>query len=140
MKFERLKRRTQINKGQIDIAPLVDVMFLLLIFFMLTSNFILQPGIKVRLPHAVTSEIIESENLIISVTGQDLLYLNFKPTQIGAVTEKLKEAAQNDASVLIKADIAASLGRIVEIWDLCRQLGIDKVNIATNQPNDRLTR
>ncbi len=140
MKFERLKRRTQINKGQIDIAPLVDVMFLLLIFFMLTSNFILQPGIKVRLPRAVTSEIIESENLILSVTGQDLLYLNFKPIQIGVVAEKLKEAAQNDASVLIKADIGASLGRIVEIWDLCRQLGIDKVNIATNQPNDHLTR
>jgi len=133
MKFARLKRRTDLQKGQIDIAPLVDVMFLLLIFFMLTSNFVLQPGIKVRLPKAVTSEIIDSENLIISITSQDLIYLNYKPIQIGVLTELLQKAAREDSGVLIKADVGSSLGRIVEIWDLCRELGIDKVNIATNQ-------
>ena len=134
MKFSRLKRRTAVQKGVIDIAPLVDVMFLLLIFFMLTSNFILQPGIKVHLPKAITSEIIDSENLIVSVTSQDLLYLNYKPINIGVLTELLDKAAQENSSVLIKADVGASLGRVVEIWDLCRQLGIEKVNIATNQP------
>jgi len=134
MKFSRLKRRTAVQKGVIDIAPLVDVMFLLLIFFMLTSNFILQPGIKVHLPKAITSEIIDSENLIVSVTSQDLLYLNYKPIHIGVLTELLDKAAQENSSVLIKADVGASLGRVVEIWDLCRQLGIEKVNIATNQP------
>jgi len=134
MKFQRLKRRTALHKGQIDIAPLVDVMFLLLIFFMLTSNFILQPGIKVRLPKAVTSEIIDSENLILSVTSQDLLYLNYKPVQIGVLVEILEKASREGSSVLIKADRGASLGRIVEIWDLCRELKIEKVNIATNQP------
>lgn len=134
MRFERLKRRTEIRKGQIDIAPLVDVTFLLLIFFMLTSNFILQPGIKVRLPKAITSEIIDSENIVISVTSQDLLYLNYKPIQIGILREILEEAAIQKSSILIKADRGTSLGRIVEIWDLCRELGIQKVNIATNQP------
>ena len=133
MKFARLKRRTDLQKGQIDIAPLVDVMFLLLIFFMLTSNFVLQPGIKVRLPKAVTSEIIDSENLIISITSQDLIYLNYKPIQIGVLTELLQKAAREGSGILIKADVGSSLGRIVEIWDLCRELGIDKVNIATNQ-------
>ncbi|MBF0253535.1 MAG: biopolymer transporter ExbD [Candidatus Omnitrophica bacterium] len=134
MQFSRLKRRTALHKGVIDIAPLVDVMFLLLIFFMLTSNFILQPGIKVRLPRAVTSEIIDSENLVVSVTSQDLLYLNYKPIQIGVLGDLLEKAARDNSSVLIKADAGASLGRIVEIWDLCRHLGIRKVNIATNQP------
>ena len=134
MKFSRLKRRTAVQKGVIDIAPMVDVMFLLLIFFMLTSNFILQPGIKVHLPNAITSEIIDSENLIVSVTSQDLLYLNYKPIHIGVLAELLDKAAQENSSVLIKADVGASLGRVVEIWDLCRQLGIEKVNIATNQP------
>jgi len=135
MRFSKVKRRSELRKGQIDIAPLVDVMFLLLIFFMLTSNFILQPGIKVHLPKAVTSEIIDSENLIISVTSQDLLYLNYKPIQMGVFAELLKEAALEHSSVLIKSDVGASVGRIVEIWDLCRQFGIQKVNIATNQPD-----
>jgi biopolymer transport protein ExbD len=133
MRFKRIVRRTHLAKGQIDIAPLVDVMFLLLIFFMLTSNFILQPGIRIRLPKAVTSEVISSEDLIISITAQDLIYLNRKPIEIGPLVEKLKQAAQEKSGLLIKADTGSSLGRIVEIWDLCRQLGISQVNIATNQ-------
>lgn len=133
MRFKRLKRRTEIEKGQLDIAPLIDVVFLLLIFFMLTSNFVFQPGIKVRLPKAVTSEVISSENIVVAVTGQDLLFLNDKPITISQLVSELKVAAKNNRSLLLKADTGASLGRVVEIWDLCRELGIAQINIATNQ-------
>ena len=133
MRFERLHRRTEIRKGQLDIAPLVDVVFLLLIFFMLTSNFVFQPGIKVSLPKAVTSEVMQSQNLVITVTGQDLLFLNEEPISFEALVAKLKEAASENKALLLKADTRASLGRVVEIWDLCRDLGIPQINIATNQ-------
>ena len=133
MRFERVKRRTEIKKGQLDIAPLIDVVFLLLIFFMLTSNFIFQPGIKVRLPKAITSEVIPADNIVITVSGQDLLFLNDKPIAIHELVAQLKMAAQENKSLLIKADTRSSLGRVVEIWDLCRELGIAQVNIATNQ-------
>lgn len=133
MRFKRLKRRTEIHKGQLDIAPLIDVVFLLLIFFMLTSNFVLQPGIRVRLPRAVTSEIIDSGNLVVSVTSQDLTYIDYDPIQTAALKDLLEEASHKGASVMIKADVGSSVGKIVEIWDLCRRAGIAKVNIATNQ-------
>lgn len=133
MRFERLKRRTEIRKGQLDIAPLIDVMFLLLIFFMLTSNFVFQPGIRVSLPKAVTSEVLGSESIVVSVTGQDLLYLQDKPISIGDLTKDLREAARQKRSLLLKADTGASLGRVVEIWDLCREYGIPQINIATTQ-------
>ena len=136
MRFKRLKRRTVIHKGQLDITPLIDVVFNLLIFFMLTSNFIFQPGIKVNLPRAVTSEVISSENLVINVTGQDLLFLNDKPITIVELTEELKKAARENKSLLLKSDTSASLGRVVEIWDLCRELGIPQINIATNSKPD----
>jgi biopolymer transport protein ExbD len=133
MRFKRLVRRAHIAKGQIDIAPLIDVMFLLLIFFMLTSNFILQPGIQVRLPRAITSEVIHSENLVISITSQDLIYLDKKPIEVSALVHELRRVRDEGLSLLMKADVGASLGRIVEIWDLCRRLGVERVNIATNQ-------
>ena len=133
MRFSRLKRRTEIKKGQLDMAPLIDVVFLLLIFFMLTSNFVFQPGIKVSLPKAITSEVISSENFVVTVTEQDLLFLNGQPITITELVSKLKEAYQEDRSLLLKADTNASLGRVVEIWDLCRELGIPQINIATNQ-------
>lgn len=133
MRFSRLKRRTAIEKGQLDTTPLIDVVFNLLIFFMLTSNFVFQPGIKVSLPKAITSEMISSENIVINVTGQDLLFLNDKPITINDLVSKLKEAAEGNKSLLLKADTNASLGRVVEIWDMCRELGIPQINIATNQ-------
>ena len=133
MRFNRLNRRTQIKKGELDIAPLIDVVFQLLIFFMLTSNFVIQPGIKVALPRAITSEVLSSESFIVTLTGQDLLFLNDKPITIQELVVQLKQAAGASKSMLLKADNGASLGRVVEIWDLCRELGIPQINIATNQ-------
>jgi biopolymer transport protein ExbD len=133
MRFERLKRRTEIKKGQLDIAPLIDVMFLLLIFFMLTSNFVVQPGIKVSLPKAISSEVIRRENLVVTLTGQDLTFLNDEPVTIQELTSRIREAAQDNKTVLLKADTGASLGRVVEIWDLCREAGVPQINIATAQ-------
>jgi biopolymer transport protein ExbD len=120
-------------KGQLDMAPLIDVVFLLLIFFMLTSNFVVQSGIKVHLPKAISSEVIRSENLVVTLTGQDLLFLNEQPITVNVLTEKIREAAQEKKTLMLRADTNASLGRIVEIWDLCRELGVPQINIATNQ-------
>jgi biopolymer transport protein ExbD len=133
MRFKRLKRRTTIEKGQLDLAPMIDVVFNLLIFFMLSSNFIFQPGIKVSLPKAITSEVLSGENIVINVTGQDLLFLNDQPITINQLVTELKKAASENKTLLLKADTSASLGRVVEIWDLCRDLGIAQINIATNQ-------
>ena len=133
MRFKRLKRRTEILKGQLDMAPLIDVVFQLLIFFMLTSNFVVQSGIKVHLPKAISSEVVRSENLVVTLTGQDLLFLNDQPITINVLTEKIREAAEENKTLMLKADTSASLGRVVEIWDLCRQLGVAQINIATNQ-------
>ena len=132
MRFKRLKRRTEIEKGHLDIAPLIDVVFLLLIFFMLTSNFVVQSGIKVHLPKALSSEVVRAENLVVTLTGQDLLFLNDEPITVNVLTDKIRQAAQENKAVMLKADTGASLGRVVEIWDLCRQFGVSQINIATN--------
>ena len=136
MRFTRLKRRTSHSKGQLDVTmkvPLIDVMYNLLIFFMLTSNFVIQPGIKVVLPKAITSEVLSSENVIVTLSGQDLLFWNEQPITIGDLGVKIRQAAQDNKAVLLKADTNASLGRVVEIWDMCREAGIPQINIATNQ-------
>jgi biopolymer transport protein ExbD len=118
---------------QIDIAPLIDVVFQLLIFFMLTSSFVIQPGIKVNLPKAVTSESVQIENIEIIVSGENVLYFNGKVVTMQELKNFLKQISKRGQSVMIKADRRASLGRVVEIWDLCRENGIKQLNIATNQ-------
>lgn len=130
MKF---KRRVSLETGRLDIAPLIDVIFLLLIFFMLTSSFIFQPGIKINLPKALTSEVIQRENLIIIVREDNSLYINEREINYDELSSRLMIAAKESKPILIKADRKASLGRIVEVWDMCRVQGIRKINIATTQ-------
>lgn len=130
MKF---KRRVFIEKGQLDITPLIDTIFLLLIFFMLTSSFIFQPGIKVNLPKAITGEIIQRENLILVIDRNNKVFVEDRIMTDDELKSRLNMAAQKDQSILIKADRKASLGEMVRMWDLCRQENITRINIATTQ-------
>ena len=133
----RFKRHSQLEHGlgQINLVPLIDCVFLLLIFFMMTSSFTFQTGINVKLPKAVTSEVIQKENLIVAITGENVIYLNDKIATMKELELELAKAENKLRPLLIKADRRASVGRIVDVWDLCRKLEIEKINIATNQKN-----
>jgi len=118
---------------QIDIAPLIDMVFQLLIFFMLTSSFVIQPGIKVNLPKAVTSEVVKYESIEIVISAENVTYFNGNVVNNTELKNMLTQVSKRKQAILIKADKRASLGRVVEIWDSCRDLGIAQINIATNQ-------
>lgn len=124
----------EFERGQLDITPLIDVVFLLLIFFMLTSSYIFQPGIKINLPRAITSEAIQEKNLVITISAEGLIYFNQHLISLKQLTVNLEKAAQEDRPLLIRADRKASLGKVVQIWDLSREAGLSQINIATDQP------
>lgn len=130
MKF---KRTVSIEKGRLDIAPLIDVIFLLLIFFMLTSSFILQPGIKVNLPKAVTSEVLQRELLIVTVTDGNKVFIDERPVNQDELVSRITLASKQEYPLLIRADKKADVGKVIEIWDICRRMDVKQVNIATTQ-------
>lgn len=132
MKFKR-HSKLEYELKQIDIAPLIDVIFQLLIFFMLSSSFTFQSGINVKLPKAVTSDVIQEENYIITITSENVIYLNGVIITLKELTRELDKSKTKTRPILIKADRRASVGRIVDVWDICRNLGIERINIATNQ-------
>ncbi|MCM8786603.1 MAG: biopolymer transporter ExbD [Candidatus Omnitrophica bacterium] len=119
----------EVGLRQIDIAPLIDVVFQLLIFFMLTSSFISIPGINVKLPKTVTQEALNIQTLTIVITAEDILYVEGKPIVFKELEEFIKK--KNYDAIFIKADKDASLGVLVEVWDICKRLGIEKIGIAT---------
>mgnify|MGYP001587078144 CR=1 FL=1 len=129
MKF---KQHLQIEDARLDMVPLINCIFLLLIFFLLTSNFMSQSGIKISLPKAVTSEVVQGDTIVITVTSDNRFYLNETPITLVELKSKL-EKASNTEPILIKADRDVTLSKVVNIWDFCRDLGIKQVNIATNQ-------
>ena len=133
MKF---KRHTKLegDLSQIDIVPFIDIVLLLLIFFMLLSPLTSPSGINVKLPKAVTSDITK-DNIIITITGENVIYFNGKITTLKELVQTLIRPQMKGRPLLIQADRRTSVGRIVDVWNLCRKLGIEKINIATNQEN-----
>ena len=118
--------------GRIQITPLVDIVFLLLLFFMLTQAVISSPGIPVDLPAVLTIEDIASQKgLTITITKENIIYLNDKIATIEEISDELKKIKDEPGGVFIKADRDASLGRVVEVLDICRQENVQKINIAT---------
>jgi len=131
MKFKR-QIKFETGLAQFDMTPLIDVIFLLLIFFMLSSSFTVHSGIHIKLPKAVTSDVIKEENFTVSITSENVIYFKGKVTSLTELRRHLQPNTQSDIPVMIRADRRSSMGRIVDVWDLCRELGIQKINIATN--------
>lgn len=131
----RFKRHIELEHGlkSIDITPLIDMVFQLLIFFMLTSNFVVQSGLRVNLPKAATGELSQEQGLIITVSRENMLFLDKKVINNKELKSALLKARKNRMSVLIMADQRSSLGRVVEVWDMARDLGVEQVNIATDR-------
>ena len=127
------ERRHKIIGGGLDIAPFVNVFFVLLIFFMFSSSFIFQPGIKVSLPRAVTAEVVSQENAVIAITKDDVVYMNDRIITQEELSSGLSLLAKAKTPLLIKADRNSSLGKIVEVLDMCRIEGVSQVSLATSK-------
>lgn len=134
MEFEgRKKISTNLN-----IAPLIDVVFLLLLFFMLTANFVTQPGIRLSLPSAVTSKPHQDDSITIFITESNELYLNENRVSLDELLEKLKPKllAAKKKTVVIKADEKINLGLAVKVMDIAKQADAEGVVISTKTEKD----
>ena len=122
------------KKVEINVTSLIDVLFILLIFFMVTSTFLEQPGIKLELPKAQSAQVEQVENLIIYVDQQRQVFLNDKPVAIDRLEKLLKETiAENDQPTLVlRADKSVPHGLVVTIMDLAKKTGVKRLVIGTD--------
>ncbi|MFC1726309.1 ExbD/TolR family protein [candidate division KSB1 bacterium] len=118
-----------------NFSSLTDIVLLLLIFFLLSSTFIIQSGIKVQLPESETTESASNQGIIISITGTGETYLNDRKVEINELPVLLANKLENsdDKVVIINADKDTSLGRTVEIMDIAKKAGATKFHIATER-------
>ena len=132
MKFKRSINAEQ-GMRAIGIVPLFNVLFLLVIFLALSSVITAPATIDVGFPKAMTSDVIQKENIVIVITSENVIYMDGKIVAIKDLRTRISGFKNKNASILIKSDRRASVGRIVDVWNLCRAFGIERVNIATDQ-------
>ena len=120
-----------------DLTPMIDVVFQLLIFFMVTAVFAITPGLDIKLPEAEEAQAPEKENLFIVVDQDGHMKLNHQSVTFANLKEKLQEKRNildNTTLIIIQGDERATHGQIVQIMDIARQVGIIDQVIAT-EPN-----
>jgi biopolymer transport protein ExbD len=125
----------KIARGRIDPAPMVDIVFLLLIFLVLSSPYVLQPGIgAIKLPTWNKSTVYSLQDLVVTVRGDDLIFFENKAVTLAALRTALRNAAAQQTrpqELIIKADRQVSHGTIVQIMSMAFDAGITAVNLAT---------
>jgi len=125
--FTRPKRLTT----SIDMAPLIDVVFLLLIFFMLTSSFT-APSLQIKLPTATSRPDSTPEVILVAVDRQGSITLQGAPIQLSQFKSKLRalSASKSDAKIHFRGDQEMNYGLFVELMDRARQIGIVQFNLV----------
>jgi biopolymer transport protein ExbD len=126
------KTHSQIAKGLVDPAPLVDVVFLLLLFFILSSPFVMQTGFGVLLPTTRVPTLSSFQGLVVTVTRENLLFFNNQPTTFERLQQSLQAAVQQNrsAELIIKADQQVPHGTVIQIMSVALKAGISVVNLA----------
>lgn len=126
-------REKRITKSIINLTPMVDMLFLILLFFLVTSSFIEQPNIKLELPstkYAATSKI---EERVLTISQEGDIFFENKPVERKDLVPVLKNAfsKQDDKTLIMRADKNVSYGVIIEVMDAAKGAGLKRIVAPT---------
>ena len=124
------------EEGEIDITPMLDVVFIMLIFFIVTASFVKESGIEVNRPDASTSAAKPKASILIAIDEQGEVWINkrkVEESQIRANIERL-HAENPQGTVVVQADEEARTKVLVLVMDAARQAGVYDVSLATEEP------
>lgn len=128
-KKSRFSRKTEADgSGGISLAPMVDVIFLLLIFFIVSTTFSLRPGLQINLPTAGGEVEVPEDRWIVSIHKTGQIFLNQNKVTMGELSSRIKEKPQ---PVILQADQSIPHGMVVSVLDRIRSADISDVNIST---------
>lgn len=121
----------------IDMSPLIDCVFILLIFFIVTTTFVDETGVEVDKPQATSSAQLEKNSILLALTSKGEVVYDKRDIGIGSVRATVRRLLQKDdgVPVVIQADENAPTGLLVRVIDEAKLGGAQKVSLATKKPN-----
>lgn len=124
------------EEAPVDLTPMLDVVFILLIFFVVTASFVKESGIDVNKPQAQTAVQKELANIFIAINERDEIWIDKRQVDVRslrAIIERLK-AENPQSSIVIQADKHSTNEKLINVMDAARQAGIYNIAIAANNP------
>ncbi len=133
LRYSRKKTRGSV---ELNIAPLIDMIFILLIFFLVTTSFVKESGVEVQRAEARSARVQEQTTVIISVTEDNVVFMEGHPIDVRRVRGAMERIMMEtpNPSVVIAADRNSRSGKVIQVLDGCRLAGVDDVSVAARQP------
>ena len=133
------RHRSAPDDTELDMTPMLDIVFIMLIFFIVTTSFVKESGVTVSTPQAQTASRQESANIFIAVTAQGEVWIDRRPVDpraVRAVVARL-HADNPEGSVIIQADEASTTRILVDVMDQVRLAGVENIAIAADKGSPR---
>ncbi|PLW83560.1 biopolymer transporter ExbD [Kineobactrum sediminis] len=133
-----MRRNTQAaaeEESQIDLTPMLDVVFIMLIFFIVTAVFIKEAGIEVNRPEASTSEPVENVNILVAVNAANEIWMDKRRIDVRAVRANIERlhAENPKGAVVVQADNESNTETVVAVIDAAREAGVFDVSLSTDE-------
>jgi len=133
-------RRGLATRTNVELIPLIDVVFQLVIFFMVSTTFILTPGISLILPKSETSEPVVMSKLVVTVVSRNELYLNQERYDLEGLDQRLSVVTDEERSeiktVVLEGDEEVSYRLMIQVLDVLRKNGFTGINLRTKEAED----
>jgi len=130
-----LRRRQSRKTAELNMSPLIDMIFILLIFFVVTTSFVKEAGVDVQRPVAQTAETKESTNIVMAITAENVIVVEGKPIDVRSVQSYMERfLMQNpNGSVVLAADRNSRSGIVIQVLDACRLAGVKNLSVAAKK-------
>jgi biopolymer transport protein ExbD len=131
-------RKVRRQTAELNMAPLIDMVFILLIFFLVTTSFVKEAGVDINRPTAATAVSKEKAGIMIGITKDNKVYMEKREIDIRAVRANVARAlAENpEGNVVIVADKESNTGVVISALDGCKLAGAKNVSIAARLPSE----
>ncbi|QFI39998.1 biopolymer transporter ExbD [Moritella marina ATCC 15381] len=116
----------------VDLTPMIDMVFILLIFFLVTASFNKMNAIDINRPDGATNDVQGAVSLVVSIDAENGVWIEGEPVDIRKLRSRVKTLSGGDhTSVMLNADRSVDTGRLIEVLDQVRLAGVDNVAVAT---------
>ena len=130
----RKKHTGAAEDAEVDMTPMLDIVFIMLIFFIVTTSFIRESGIEIQRPSGKTAATTKVKaNVLITITSDDQIVINDRVSDVRTVRANVERvlAESPDAAVIVQAHESADTDTLVQVVNAAKEAGIDKVSVGT---------
>ena len=130
--MRKRRRDSDQDESEVNLTPMLDVVFIMLIFFIVTASFVKEAGIDVSRPPAATAERKERGNILVAITANDQIWIDRRQVDARSIRANIERlhAENPQGSVVIQADTDSKNGLLVRVMDAARLAGVKSVSLA----------